>query len=168
MNVSWDIELRADQLANPIVTCRDLGTMEDVGIPQTSVLESIFPGTGHQLKTWGRTPGILEMDPHWIGVRKATPLHTDPSYPRYSHQIILRADGLFLRGHNKIETPIHRGVFFVLDSHSPHQLCVKKRLPGMPPPWYVAVSLDTYDAGVTPEISIPMLLKYARNARLDV
>lgn len=166
MRFPWESPLRAGMIANPMVEVKDLGLLEGIRIPDTKTLGEIFPGDGHQLKTWGRTPGKLEIDAHWIGVRKGTPLHTDFKYPRYSHQIILRADGMFLRGYDRVETKIRRGIFFILDTHSPHQLCVNPRKPGMPAPWYVAVSMDTKEKEFPSDKSIPILMEYARTAQL--
>lgn len=165
MRVPKDYKLPEWGHSNPILEIRNLGNLPEIRLTSSDRLAEIFPGTGPQLKTWGRTDGKLEIDPHWIGVRKATPLHTDPRYPRFSHQIILRADGMFLRGWDMVETKIRRGTFFILDTHSPHQLCVNKRAAGMPAPWYVAVSLDTSRQDFPPEESIPLLMDYAAKAK---
>lgn len=164
MRVPRNYSLPESQLPNPVLFVQELGPLPGVLVASSARLAEIFPGDGHQLKTWGRAGDQLENDPHWIGVRKGTPLHVDPKYPRYSHQIIIRADGMYLRGIDRVETAIRRGTFVILDTHSPHQLCVRKRAPGMPAPWYVAVSLDTYLSDLSPNESIPRLMEYAKTA----
>ena len=138
MNVKWDTPLRADQRANPVIASRTILLPDSIGA-FPDMLTRMFPSDNHSLKTWGRTEGVRKHDPHWIGVRKQTPLHVDPAYPRYSHQIMVTVDpGFVLRGWDKKESPLRRGVFFVLDTHSPHQLYAASGKPH----WYLALSWD--------------------------
>jgi len=154
--VKWDMVLGRDQLPNPVIRSKMIDLPETIGrYPQ--MLETMFPSNNHSLKTWGRTPGVTEMDPHWIGVRKGTPLHTDKAYPRITHQIMVNVDpGFVLRGLNKDEMPLARGLFFVLDTHSPHQLYA----PAAGPQWYLALSVDTKQDDVPDGEIVKLLLDY--------
>jgi hypothetical protein len=64
---------------------------------------------------------------HWLITRGGTPLHHDPAYARYSHQLVLRNDGNRLRGLPRYDDrstwhpPLAPGVMYALDTHSPHQ-----------------------------------------------
>jgi len=143
MNYPWDRPLREDQISNPILETLQLGAEVILPAPSDSALDTLFPGTGHQLKTWARTPGIKLKDPHWIGVKKGTPLHTDPGYPRYSHQLMVRSDGWIIRGTSLEELPLSRGLAFCIDTYSPHQLRESTRpVKGASPFYYVAASID--------------------------
>jgi hypothetical protein len=139
MNVKWDTPLRPDQLPNPVVHSELLAPGASWANVTDEELLAVFPMSGQSLKTWGDGLKAVHEEPHWIGVRKQTPLHTDPKYPRYTHHLILRVDRFVLRGVNREEVPIHRGTYLVLDTHSPHQLFATER----GALWYVAVSLDS-------------------------
>ena len=167
MNVSWSYQLKPTQLANPVIYHEMVELPEGLQVPDDSTLQEIFPGGNHSLKTWGRTEGTLVFDPHWIGVRKQTPLHIDPRYPQYSHHLVLRADDLYLWGMSKTSLDIKRGSFYILDGHSPHQLCEHPRPKGSAPAWYVAVSMDSQKTPIEPEVAIPQLLAYALRESLD-
>lgn len=156
-NVTWDMTLSADQRGQPVLRHRQLALPDTIGrFPE--MLETMFPSTKHSLKTWGRTPGAdLAMDPHWIGVRSGGPLHTDKAYPRFTHQIVVNADpGFVVRGLHKIGVPVQRGTFFVLDTHSPHQLYAESGHPT----WYLALSVDTRTDTVLDKDIIALLLQY--------
>lgn len=161
-NVKWDMVLAPDQRAFPIVRSKVLDLPETVGrFPE--MLDRMFPSANHSLKTWGRTPGAdLALDPHWIGVRKGGPLHTDKGYPRFTHQIVVNVDpGFVVRGLNKQELPVARGAYFVLDTHSPHQLWTAQTGPAAPQ-WYLALSVDTRRDTVTDADIIALLLRYGQ------
>lgn len=155
-SVKWDMVLGKDQLPNPVVRSKVIDLPDTIG-RYPEMLETMFPSNNHSLKTWGRTPGVTEMDPHWIGVRKPTPLHTDKAYPRWTHQIMVNVDaGFVLRGLNKVELPLQRGTYFVLDTHSPHQLWAESKVPQ----WYLALSVDTKQDEVPDKEIITLLLDY--------
>lgn len=162
MNFDWNAPLAAYQRGNPIVETRhcafpnvELRKVDDED------LAVVFPNQAkHSLKTWGRLPGVKVKDPHWIGVCRQTPLHTDPAYPRYTHQLLLRVDERFaLRGHNGEETDLSRGLYLVCDTHSPHQLYARER----GALWYIGVSMDAHEVLDFEQI-FPVLLDYAQNA----
>lgn len=155
MNVKWDHILAKDQRPNPVLLSRLIVLPDSIGT-FPAMLSAMFPSNNHSLKTWGRTAGLKKHDPHWIGVRKATPIHTDPAYPRYTHQIMVNVDaGFSLRGLNKEELPLQRGTFFIVDTHSPHQLYASSGKPQ----WYLALSWDA-DEVQDADLIISKLLAY--------
>lgn len=145
-DVSWNKPLLPDQRPNPVVYFTEVDLPKTVLIPTDEQLEKIFITKGYRLQTWGRTKtkdgkDVKTNDPHWIGVRNGTPLHTDRAYPRYSHHLKVRVDdGIFVRGKNKVELELKRGVFYILDTHSPHQVLHKNK----GAVWNVAVSIDSH------------------------
>lgn len=161
-DVSWKAPLKPDQSVNPILNHQMVDLPADIFVPTDEQLTVIFDPDKHSLKTWGRAPGVKNgTEPHWIGVCKQTPLHTDRAYPRYTHHLMLRVDNFILRGVDLTELPLVRGLFFTLDTHSPHQLLAKDKLAK----WYLAVSMDS-KFPLNPEAAIPQLIDYARSAPL--
>jgi hypothetical protein len=161
-DVSWDDPLLPDQRANPVVYSAYVELPPSVRVPTNDQLEKIFVTKGYKLQTWGRSKAadgkyVKTNDPHWIGVRNGTPLHTDRSYPRYSHHLKVRVDsGIVVRGKNKEELQLKRGVFYILDTHSPHQVLHKNK-DGV---WNVAVSIDS-DTILEPADCISRSIIYA-------
>ena len=155
MNVKWDIKLKDWQKENPI-----LYTEKNVLDFKYNFIESDFDevlfGKGQQLKTWGGVESTSE--PHWIGVKKGTPLHTDPRYPRYSWQLVLKVDNFGLRGINKEEVKLENGMLFLLDTHSPHQLFSYDKSAMI----YFACSMDS-KVLTSKTIAKEKLLNYAKN-----
>ena len=146
-DVSWGYKLKEGQIENPAVFAAKIDLPDFIKIPTDEQLETIFETKGYKLQTWGRTKDskgkeVRTNDPHWIGVRKGTPLHTDFAYPRYSHHLKIRVDdGIIVRGLNKMELELERGIFYILDTHSPHQVLHKKKSAI----WNVAVSIDSHE-----------------------
>ena len=160
----WNTPL-SHQRSQPVLRYRDISLPDSIGL-YPEMLEQMFPSANHSLKTWGRTPGVKENDPHWIGVRKQTPLHTDKAYPRYTHQIMVNVDpGFCLRGVSLAEIQLKRGRYFVLDTHSPHQLFAGGDYPA--PQWYLALSLDTFVDDAPDADVIHALLGYAATFKFD-
>jgi hypothetical protein len=159
MDHKWDAPLKQGQRDNPILETAIIDVPDTVLYPSDRALAAMFPKPTHSLKTWGRTPNKFTFDPHWIGIRKQTPLHTDPRYPRYTHQLMLRVDDFVLRGLNKKELPLCRGEYHLMDTHSPHQVFAKSKSAI----WYVAVSLDSH-LPLKQEVVLPVLIKYASTA----
>lgn len=105
------------------------------------LLQVFGPGRSKRLQTWDRAPEDPD-GPHWIGVRNGTPLHTDPRYPRYTHQLIVLNQGWTLSGITRqvSKTPFKVGESFCCDTHSPHILL---REPGPEKGFfYLAASID--------------------------
>ena len=81
------------------------------------------PGRGIALRSFGHDGDGV----HWLLTRGGTPLHYDPAYARYSHQLVLRNDGNRLRGLPRYDDPaiwhppLVPGVMYALDTHSPHK-----------------------------------------------
>ena len=161
MDVKWDYELKGGQRKNPVVYTEFVNLDEEkVFYPKENDIKKVFKTDGFKLQTWGRTPNKLENDPHYIGVRKTTPLHIDPRYPRYSHHLKLRVDlGIGCRGLDKTELMFKRGTFYILDTHSPHQVFQKKDTAI----WNVAVSIDSHTILDAKE-TINKCIEYARTA----
>ena len=109
MDIKWDTPLRDGQKDHPVVYSELVDLPKDVFFPDDLSLKLIFKTDGYKLQTWGRSKDsdgktILTNDPHWIAVRKSTPLHFDPKYPRYSHHLKIRVDdGIYVRGKAKKE-----------------------------------------------------------------
>ena len=171
MNVPWDVVLRPDQRENPVVYSETIAIPESITGPPDDVLREIFPVPSYRLQTWGRTTRpdgstILTLDPHWIAVRKGTPLHVDPKYPRYSYHLKIRvAPGFFVQGISREPFPLVRGTYYVLDTHSPHQVFTRTRSKN--DLWNIAVSLDGHRLLSNHHQIIPRLLEFAeKNPRI--
>ena len=160
MEVKWDTPLKDGQLECPVVSLKRVDLPDGFIYPTDDMLAEVFKGKGHQLRTWGRTQGVKVDDPHWIGVKGQTPLHWDPAYPRYSHHLKIRVDEwAACRGMNKIALKMTRGLFYILDTHSPHQVISKDKKWT----WNVAISLDSHEIRDTDE-TIAKLIEYGENA----
>ena len=169
MDVSWKYELKEGQSANPVVFAKQVDLPDGFIFPTEQKLLKVFktnafkPKVG-RLKAWGRARDkqgkvIYEDNPHWIAVRNGTPLHLDPPYPRYSHHLKARADeGMFVRGLDKVELKLTRGTFYILDTHSPHQVFNKSPVDG----WNIAVSIDSYEQW-EPDKAIEACLNFAND-----
>ena len=157
MDWKFDKPMRTGMIANPFVYTEvvDLSATNALN-PTDEQLDYVFPTPRHSLKTWGRTKGKLVLDPHWIGVRKQTPLHFDPKYPKYTHHLLLKTDNFVLRGYNKEEVELTRGLFFIMDGHSPHQLLSRAKDAN----WYIAVSMDG-DEVLDRDFVLGKLIEYA-------
>tara|TARA_R110000803_G_scaffold28011_8_gene65118 strand:- start:7755 stop:8264 length:510 start_codon:yes stop_codon:yes gene_type:complete len=162
MDLKWDYQLKPGQRSNPVVHVEQVDLPASIVIPGDADLLKVFKTGGYRLQTWGRPKDasgkdIRKMAAHWIAVRGGTPLHTDPAYPRYSHHLKIRVDpGTFVRGMNKVELELARGMFYILDAHSPHQVFHKLE----PKAWNVAVSIDN-DRPIIVEQAIAACLRYA-------
>lgn len=82
-------------------------------------------------------------------------MHTDPAYPRYTHQLKLYVDNeIYTSGLNNEKTQLKRGLFYILDTHSPHQVTSKIKNG-----YNVSISLDS-DYILSPEQVLPILIGY--------
>lgn len=168
MDVPWTYKLQDGQRGNPAVYATKIKLPDSVAhITDDQLLKAWgkkdFAKTKRLLKTWGRSKGDdgrvkRENDPHWIANLSGTPLHMDPKYPRYSHHLKIRIDGdIIVRGIDEQELQLARGVFYILDTHSPHQVLVKNKDQKS---WNVAVSIDSYEI-LEPKKAIEKCLLYA-------
>jgi len=168
-DVKWDAPLKDGQRSNPAVFHTMVDIPDEIKIPSDFDLMMAFQvekfGKTKRLKTWGRSVDnegktILTDDPHWIAVRNGTPLHTDFKYPRYSHQLKVRVDpGTFVRGQDKVELELKRGVFYILDTHSPHQVFLKHKMDA----WNVSISIDSHEMW-DPQKAIETCLEWGKHA----
>tara|TARA_R100001460_G_scaffold2629_2_gene8400 strand:- start:2696 stop:3226 length:531 start_codon:yes stop_codon:yes gene_type:complete len=140
---------------NPIVKYKYLNLPQNMINPSEEELNKVMKG--RKIKTWGRLNKQHQgLDPHWICInfkkRKKAPLHTDPLYPRYSHHLKIRVDdgiecgGLpedypqFPKGEKRKTIKMKRGLWYVLDTHSPHQVYSTKD----GSIWNLAISIDSH------------------------
>lgn len=158
MNINrHSYELKTTQSADPLLWKyrADIGP-DGLLVPDDQrLIARLGPGRGMRLTTWGRNESNRH-GPHWIGVRRGTPLHVDLGYPRYTVQLVVRNDGLFLSGWGEVQHWLPPLTLFCLDTHSPHQLAG----PSTPLRWYVAVSMDDHEP-VPPEAAMRQLIEYA-------
>jgi len=147
-------KLKDWQCANPVVY-KNIIEFKNLIIFNIEELNTFFDGKGNQIKTWGRKEGVKIKDPHFIGTKGSTTMHTDPAYPRYTHQLKLYVDDdIHTIGLNGEKTELKRGLFYILDTHSPHQV-ISKNKNGL----NISISLDS-DEILSPDEVIPILLSY--------
>lgn len=168
MDWSWDKPLKPDQRSNPVMHIELVDLDEHgVAVPTDAELEQIFRGAGYRLQTWNRSADSdgkkrVLNDPHWLAVRGGTPLHVDPRYPRFSHQLKVRVDtGIYVRGFDREETMLRRGTFYILDTHSPHQVFHKDNTGA----WNVTASID-HNIMLNPASTLKRLLEYVKGAHI--
>ena len=165
MDIKWNSVLKPFQKANPVVFSKVYTLENSIIEPSNEVMKLIFP-KGETLKTWGRSKKdgktVLKNDPHYIACSKDTPLHYDPKYPRYSHHLKIRVDDeIYVRGHDKVEMKLQRGLFYILDTHSPHQIFQKNQLVADgSTSWNVACSVDSDD--ILDTSIIPRMMNYLK------
>ena len=168
-NIKWGTPLKEGQRPNPVVYVSYVDLPADIIEPSEEQLAQVFDGTPtSRIKTWARKKGsdgkaILEHDPHWIATKKGLGLHNDPRYPRYTHHLKIKVDeGIYTRGVDLAETKLQRGLFYILDTHSPHQILHKNRQAVC----NVSVSVDSYDI-LDEKIILPQMLEFARTTDFE-
>jgi hypothetical protein len=145
--------LKEGMLPTPVIYHSAIDTKDLLVVKKTD-LDAFFTAKGHSLKTWGRTPNVKTLDPHFIGVRGQTPLHTDPAYPRYSHQLKIYVNNdIYATGYNGEKYQLHRGFFYCLDTHSPHQILAPKN------GYNISISVDS-DYILEQDVVLKMILDY--------
>ncbi|MSP53962.1 MAG: hypothetical protein EXR81_06980 [Gammaproteobacteria bacterium] len=154
MDVSWNYVLKEGDRTNPVIYCEYDIAVEGFKFNEDQFNE-VMDKKGHQLKTWGKAESTSE--PHWIGVRKQTPLHTDRGYPRYTWHLIVKSDNFSLRGLDKEEVLIRDNTLVQLDTHSPHQLLSKDKFAT----YYLACSVDSKILLPKEEV-LPKILNYIK------
>lgn len=170
MDVPWTYELKEGQRSNPVVHHQMITLPDSIRKPSEADMCKVWGidkfGKGQYLTTWGRSKNangsdVLVNDPHFIAVRNGTPLHYDPKYPRYSYQLKIRVDeGTFVHGLDRQALELKRGLFYVLDTHSPHQVFLEYPVPFS---WNISASLDSYDL-LNFDETLDRLLDYAMHA----
>lgn len=147
MDIKRGYQLKHWQSDDPIVwSVRTELTMPERAF-EGMLLDVFGQGRAKRLQTWQRCATYPD-GPHWIGVRSGTPLHTDPRYPRYTHQLVVRNDGWVLNGMGTKRHLVGTGTLLCLDTHSPHQLTKSQDNRGL---FYLAASMD---AGVELDASL--------------
>lgn len=88
-------------------------------------------GKSQKIKSFGHDDYLV----HWLATRSGTDLHVDKSYERYTHHLIVRNDGMRIRGltddadnQTRWHPPMTPGVMYCLDTHSPHRVVRDPRL----------------------------------------
>jgi hypothetical protein len=158
VTVRPDAELAEGQFSFPVLWAV-MTTALPVGDYSDAALAPFLPpGRGRALRSFGHDGDSV----HWLLTRGGTPLHTDPAYARYSHQLVVRNDGNRLRGLPRYDQqhPVLRpGVMYALDTHSPHQGLPDERMD--PPPVVVklAVAVDC-DRLLGPEEAFGLLARF--------
>ena len=164
MNWKDGRQLQGDQRCDPIVwrVCY-YGIALPSSIISRELTSAFAPGRAKTLKTWGRNPEDRN-GPHWIGVRNGTPLHTDPRYPRYTHQLVVHNSGWYVGGilRDVAGDPFGSGTLFCLDTHSPHILLPDSRV-GVGA-YYLAISIDAPTPLLAAEV-IRGISQFARDVR---
>ena len=155
MNVKWDIELKEWQNSNPVLYI-EKNILDFKYEFSEDEFNAVLDKKGHQLKTWGDADSTSE--PHWIGVKKQTPLHTDPRYPRYTWHLILKVDNFSLRGLDKEEVKLEDNMLILLDTHSPHQLLSHSK----DALYYFAASMDSKEI-ISKSKAREKLINYVKN-----
>lgn len=122
VGVRPDAALSAGQHAVPV--CWLVQTAEvPEGHPDAELAALMPPRPRQVLRSFGHDADGV----HWLLTRGGTPLHRDPAYARYSHQLVLRNDGGRVRGLPRFDDrrnwhpPMVPGSMYALDTHSPHQ-----------------------------------------------
>lgn len=91
-------------------------------------------------------------------------MHFDPAFPRYSHHLKIRVDdGVVVRGLEKREQPLYRGLFYILDAGSPHQIvCTGANKMA----YNVAISVDS-SLPLQVDDAVAWLLEYGQKAEFE-
>jgi hypothetical protein len=149
-------KLKEDQLSNPVIYKQDVD-VSNILLSKEDIINFFKTDKGYsKIKTWGRTPGVKEFDPHFIGTRGSTGLHTDPGYPRYTHQLKLYVDeNIYTWGYDRVKTPLYRGLFYILDTYSPHEV----RSENGDMMFNVSVSIDSYIC-IEPALVLEGMFRY--------
>ncbi len=158
---------------NPVVDHKFLDLPDAFLNPTDEDMDRVMKG--RNIRTWGRKKGNHGvLDPHWICLgfkkRRVAPLHTDPLYPRYSHHFKIRVDdgiecgGLpedypqFPKGEKRKTLNMKRGLWYILDTHSPHQVYTTNETAV----WNLAISIDAHEP-IEMQKCLDLCFDYARN-----
>jgi hypothetical protein len=166
----WNMDepLRPGMSGNPVIYVTDVD-LDALGVPTPTdtELDAIFDTPGASLKTWNREKddaGKVKKinDPHWLCVKKGIKMHIDTGFPRYSHQLKVRVDpATYVRGVDGTETMLRRGMFYILDTHSPHEVLHKAK----DSRWNVTASID-HNIVLNAESTIKRLIEYAKTTSI--
>ncbi len=168
--VSPDAELADGQVSMPILwTARPSGSWR-VDCSDQVLARYLGEGRGIKLKSFGHdAEGV-----HFLLTRSGTPLHRDPAYARFSHQLVLRNDGNRVRGLPRFDIreswhpPMTPGLMYALDTHSPHQGLVDERFGEVPTPVLKAVVAVDRDRLLSPGEAWALLSRFKGVEMADV
>jgi hypothetical protein len=160
VSVRPDAALAPDWASMPVLW--QVGTREPAtGDYSTETLARFLPpGRGIALRSFGHDGDGV----HWLLTRAGTPLHRDPAYARYSHQLVVRNDGNRLRGLPRYDQPdrwhppLRPGAMYALDTHSPHQGTRDPRMKPIGVVLKLVIALDR-DELLTPREVWPFLAR---------
>jgi hypothetical protein len=168
--VDWDPAepLSGDLTASPVLWARRHVLHHAPDCSDEAML--VLYGDGRRsrrLRTWGHPDG---EDPdfavHYLSTRGGTNLHTDPGYPRFSYQLVLRNDGWMQRGLDRqVPFPLVPGVLSCLDTHSPHEVVPDPRMTSGRPIYKVALAVDRLEP-IDPDEAFALLAPRLRDAVL--
>lgn len=132
-SVGQDYVLGEDQHDPPILWMINRPSSLKFVPPVTdSELDVVFgSGRSQKIKSFGHDDDAV----HWLVTRSGTDLHVDNSYARYSHHLLIRNDGMRIRGlsdardtEDNWHPVMVPGVMYCLDTHSPHRVLHDPRL----------------------------------------
>jgi hypothetical protein len=149
-NIPRDYVLRDGQRGRPFVWVEQARILERIPDVSNPALAVIFgDGASRRLKSWGHAP---DTKVHWLATRSGTNMHTDPTYKRYTHHLILRNDGWRTHGMDDSEKypMLVPGMMTCLDAWSPHQVTRDERFGVAKPLYKVQLAVDR-DEPLTPE-----------------
>jgi hypothetical protein len=153
-----DVALAPGQAAMPVLWAVHTREAATADYSDEVLARFLPPGRGIKLRSFGHDADGV----HWLLTRAGTPLHRDPAYAQYSHQLVLRNDGNRLRGLPRYDSPdrwhppLVPGVMYALDTHSPHQGTKDPRMDPPPVVLKLAIAVDR-DELLTPRQAWPLL-----------
>jgi hypothetical protein len=155
--------LEDGMFSNPVLVEKYVGLSDEIMTPTLAELSEVFPDSNSiRIKTWGRshpTQKTSVLDPHWLCLTQGTGMHTDPMYPRYTHQLYVYVDPMLLHGLAFHRTILKRGLYVCLDTHSPHKVSkLDKRSR-----WYLAAAIDSNQQEPFDKMH-PILMEYVKTA----
>ena len=156
--------LRKGMVGDPVLHY-EMVDLDVLGVPEPTdaEMEQIFVKKASKVRTWNRrhTPQGVALkvnDPHWLAVKKGVQCHIDTGFPRYSHQLKVRVDpNTFITGNDEIQYPLVRGLYYILDAHSPHEVLAT----GADSFWNVTAAID-HNIQLNPDTTLKRLLEYVK------
>lgn len=158
--------LTAKMRENPIVYKEylDEATTNSLPVLTDELLYKIFPrNNSFSINTWDRLTKVRENDVHMTGLKGSIGFHTDPAFPRFTHQLKLRVDQeIYTVGWGGVRLNLVRGLFYILDTHSPHKIDAPDNQS-----FNISVSIDSKTPYPSEQI-LPTMIAYARSLNDDL
>lgn len=155
-DIPKDYVLQPGQRAYPVLWAEPWPAVTLPTVTDDLLVDRFDTKNTRRLRTWGHGGPFRT---HWIAVRAGTPMHIDPGFERYTHQLVVRNDGWKIHGMESLQRehpPMPRSTFVCVDTHSPHKLSRDRRLGGGL--WYVALVVDD-DGPLSPHDAWARLLQ---------